>query len=357
MKNADNIKLLYSNPYEEVRDLCHAVKTPGGFLDVPKKIYFQAGSALGRRTVLVPVPGHDGTPNHTLDMCISIRNNNPWKDIRIVDALRGHKRPSLCEIKQQGGDPNDIKVAFHVNLNEIEPDQVKTLAKSFDIVLVDNVVDSGRTALAAQKAIGVPCGLITIGSTGASGLPMPKLYYEVVRVSNQDIDQEAYEAMKTIVDRDGNYEEAVRYLSNLDYGAENLSVALSDNEGMRATATDPKSLADKVIDTRDSYFLCRSKGTLYDAFYLVKEVPREDPLPEGANARTGKGTPVHFDFIPDCGPNTGGNYVEIFINEPEYGFEGDRYDDLCVHPEDCDCSDKSAVEKYIKEQIAQILNY
>lgn len=354
------MQLIYSNPYGEVRDLCHAVKTPGGFLDIPRSMLYQIVSAVGekgRRTVLIPIPGHDGTPDYTLDICISIRNYARWKDIRIIDALRGRKRESLCDLKHQGKDIADVKVAFHLNDKEIDAEQVATLSRSYDIVLVDNVIDSGRTAAAAEKALGVPCKLITIGTTGQSGLPMPKLYYEVIRLSDQDADQESFIAVKTLVDRDGNYEEAVRYLSNWDYGHENADTALCDEEGLRASVTDPKSRCEKILDRRDGYCLCHSKTDFYEAYYLVKELSREDLLPEDANARTGKGTPVHYDYIPDCGENTGGFYVEIYINDEQHCFEGDRYDDMCVHPEDCDCSDNAAVEKYIKEEIAKIFNY
>lgn len=359
MVSTDKFGLIYSNPYDEVRDLCHAVKEQDGWLAIPKRILNQAISALGHKTILIPIPGHLGNAESNLDICYAIRNKAPQKDIRVIDALRGQPRESLCEYKQHGEEPNTIDIVFQFNDSSdgIDAEGIALLAKTFDIVLVDNVIDSGRTAEAAQKALELPCKLITLGSTGQSGLPMPKLYYTVVRLENQGIDQEDYEAVKALIDRDGNYEQAIHYMSNWDYGGENLDVAECAYEGFRATPTDPRERGDKKLHEADGYILCRSESSVYDAFYLVREIPRQDPLPEGANARTGKGTPVYFRATPDCGENTGGHYVEIYTYSPNYGFDGDRYDDLCVHPKDCDCKDEKALEDYIRKEVSKITEY
>ena len=68
--------------------------------------------------------------------------------------------------------------------------------------------------------------------------------------------------------------------------------------------------------------------------------------------KTKKGTRVWMSYIPDCEDNTGGFYVEIYLNQ-----YGDRYDYFCVHPEDCDCNNTEAVEKFIKEYVSQIKDY
>lgn len=356
------MELIYSNPYHSapenrIRRLCYRVKEDRGWLDIPGSMLFQMASALGPKTVLVPVPGHDGKAGYTLDICFALRRHAGRKDVRIVDALQGNAHPPLCETKHAGGNADAIPVTFMLKESEIDAGQVRTLAKDFDIVLVDNVIDSGRTALLAEKALGVPCKLITIGTTGRSGLAMPKLYYEVVRLSDQDTDRESFTAVKTLIDRDGDYQEAVRYLSDWDFGAENLGAATVDDEGLRACVTDPRSNMDKVIDRRDGYYLCHCATGYYEAYYLVSEVPRKDLLPDGANARTGKGTPVRFEYIPDCGSNAGGFYVQIYVRHPEYEFNSDSHDSLCVHPGDCDCNDLEAVETHIKKTITEIQDY
>ena len=69
-------------------------------------------------------------------------------------------------------------------------------------------------------------------------------------------------------------------------------------------------------------------------------------------ARTKKGTKVWLSFVPDCEYNKGGWYVEIYLNE-----YGDRYDDFCIHPEDCDCRNCSAVERFATEYVSSIEDY
>ena len=69
-------------------------------------------------------------------------------------------------------------------------------------------------------------------------------------------------------------------------------------------------------------------------------------------ARTAKGTMVWVSYIPDCGSNVGGFYVEIYLDE-----YGDRYDDFCIHPEDCDCADWDAVERFAREYVSRIEDY
>lgn len=68
--------------------------------------------------------------------------------------------------------------------------------------------------------------------------------------------------------------------------------------------------------------------------------------------RTKRGTMVWMSYIPDCGSNVGGWFVEIYLSP-----YGDRYDYFCVHPEDCDCKDYNAVEKFMKDYVSTIKEY
>lgn len=68
--------------------------------------------------------------------------------------------------------------------------------------------------------------------------------------------------------------------------------------------------------------------------------------------RTKRGTMVWMSHIPDCGGNVGGWFVEIYLSP-----YGDRYDYFCVHPEDCDCGDYNAVEKFMKDYVSTIKEY
>ena len=69
-------------------------------------------------------------------------------------------------------------------------------------------------------------------------------------------------------------------------------------------------------------------------------------------AVTKKGTRVYLAFVDDCEDNEGGYFVEIYLHE-----DGDRFDYFCIHPEDCDCSDVDAVERYAIEYVSSIEDY
>lgn len=64
------------------------------------------------------------------------------------------------------------------------------------------------------------------------------------------------------------------------------------------------------------------------------------------NAITKKGTEVIVYTTKDVEPNEGGLYCEINLANGDIPL-----DDFCIHPHDCDCSNDSAVEEYIKNYI------
>ena len=67
---------------------------------------------------------------------------------------------------------------------------------------------------------------------------------------------------------------------------------------------------------------------------------------------TGRGTDVSLAFVPDCGENAGGYYVEVYLDA-----SGDRHDDFCIHPNDSDCDDIDAVEQYARNYMSEITDY
>jgi hypothetical protein len=69
-------------------------------------------------------------------------------------------------------------------------------------------------------------------------------------------------------------------------------------------------------------------------------------------ATTAKGTGVIVFTTPDVEPNEGGLYCEICLE-----WDGDRFDDFCIHPDDCDCSDEEQVDAYIDRYVSEITDY
>lgn len=99
-----------------------------------------------------------------------------------------------------------------------------------------------------------------------------------------------------------------------------------------------------------------------DTLFLLKKVAVElewadwydDNTPPAKDNlyRTGRGTEVYLAFVPDVDPNKGGWYVEIYLNE-----SGDRYDDFCIHPGDCDCTNDLEVQEYARKYVESIKEY
>jgi hypothetical protein len=69
-------------------------------------------------------------------------------------------------------------------------------------------------------------------------------------------------------------------------------------------------------------------------------------------AKTQKGTRVWVSLVDDVEPNDGGFYCEIYLSQ-----YGDRYDDFCIHPEDCDCQNDKEVAKYVRKYVSTITEY
>lgn len=118
--------------------------------------------------ILIPVPGHSGYTGPNLDLCNTLRKAaGVSRDIRVIDALRCDPHESLCEAKRQGKDTAGIDIRMHINAKQTSREDLQMLNKTIQIVLVDNVMDTGRTLRAAAEALGLEDILaITLGYTG-----------------------------------------------------------------------------------------------------------------------------------------------------------------------------------------------
>lgn len=163
-------------PYKFCKEFCHLIKN--GNLPAIQTAGRILGKQLPDKSVIIPVPGCKGKAEYTLDMAKHICRTGATlhnKRSFILKALKCQPHPSLCEQKKSGGaiDAIDIKMS-------IIPDQLpilKDLAeKGFAFVLVDNVVDTGKTARACIDAIhhavnkDVEIFVMAIGDTGVHNI-------------------------------------------------------------------------------------------------------------------------------------------------------------------------------------------
>jgi len=124
----------------DLRELAHLVKAGD-----PEGIYL-AGELMSEivsdGSILVPVPSREGYATTTLNLCESIVKHNP--SCQVYDVLKGASRESLYELKKQGKTltEDELGLTLYGDLPEGSP-----------VYLVDNVVATGATGLAAHKVI------------------------------------------------------------------------------------------------------------------------------------------------------------------------------------------------------------
>ncbi len=275
-KDTPTLQVIYGQPYKEVREWCKLIKTEPQAL--PRKYLDEICAALPKDSILIPIPGHQGTPSHTAALAEDIirRSTHFHKDVRsLPDLLATQPRESLCEAKHNGKDIKDIPVAYACREGDLK-ELKEFISMGYAPVLLDNVIDTGTTLRAARQAVGLPCLAVSLGNTGASGL-LPTMYYEIIRLSDQDTDLECFEAAYRLADR-GHFRKALKYLSQWDYGGENIDTARVYKK-FRCSILDPMSPSDTILheDRNEDHpvTLCESHSMLYSAYYTVGKVPAE----------------------------------------------------------------------------------
>lgn len=156
-------EVLGARPYEQVRVSCHLVKK--GFVDMDDARFL--ADALPDPFVLIPVPGHEGTPTKTLHLarCVLAEALNAGKKGVVRAVLVGNRRESLYEVKKRGGTAGDSFFGFRLRHHVYDRRELDLFAGlGYHIVLLDNVVDTGATAEAALEVIG-KASVMAIGDT------------------------------------------------------------------------------------------------------------------------------------------------------------------------------------------------
>lgn len=166
------IHIIYSYPYLQSKAVCQDIKKGRQAGTGFDKILKEITEAMPAKSVLIPIPQHGGTAKYTDDLAVRIAKKTnftyPEKTIVVLNTIRGKERDSVCERKRLGQPFDDIDFGFTVT----EPERLQRFVDSgWDIIFVDNVIDTGTTIKAAAKAAGIgedgQCNVIAIGDTGA----------------------------------------------------------------------------------------------------------------------------------------------------------------------------------------------
>lgn len=118
-------------------------------------VYVKEMGLLERPTVLVPIPGHEGDTNNNSAICEAIRkeHNNSAYPVFVESLLTCSPHESFHYIKQHNQPFNQLKVEMMFDTKWNHPETIEYWLKFQNIVLIDNVYDTGTTFRAAKKLI------------------------------------------------------------------------------------------------------------------------------------------------------------------------------------------------------------
>ena len=142
--------------YYPVAHLCHQVKAAdaSAIKDASERLSMMLSRLQpGPNAVLVPIPNRSGHAEYTLEMAHQI---GAALGIPVIDALQGTARESLYQGKRSLGKDNLVPLDYTLAL---------PIPANKEVILIDNVLDTGNNAMGAFKALGRSCQLAVIGST------------------------------------------------------------------------------------------------------------------------------------------------------------------------------------------------
>ena len=147
----DGTILAYSAaPYDEVRALAHGIKE-GDTTAIKEAARRMAGiiNAMPdkEKVILVPMPSHEGHATYTKALADEIAK---LTGARTADCLHATPHPSLYDLKRSKGIERLPSPQFRLD----ESAATKETLQDRIPVIIDNVLDTGTTAVAAARAFG-----------------------------------------------------------------------------------------------------------------------------------------------------------------------------------------------------------
>ena len=109
--------------------------------DAISEAAYQMSKRVSKGSILVPMPSRSGKATYTIKLAEAIAKAT---DSVVRDVLRGKERMSVYEAKKKGLKIDSRDLGFYIT---------EKLPKDKNIIIVDNVIDRGITALAAVEAV------------------------------------------------------------------------------------------------------------------------------------------------------------------------------------------------------------
>ena len=165
------LKVICALPYSKVRECCHAIKGAWSLNDsAVRRCASRIASGLGD-CILVPAPSHTGPATDALVLAQAICSEMVSRGhvCVVCDVLAAVPHRSLCEAKHNGEDPSTIKIMVYRKDNAdngfLVTNESLSPAYRLPVRLVDNVIDTGRTARACMKVLPFDA-VVAVGDTG-----------------------------------------------------------------------------------------------------------------------------------------------------------------------------------------------
>ena len=147
--------------YAKVRDLAKNIKY--GNIEAIETAAISMSKKIPRGSILIPVPQHSGNAEYTLRLSNKIAELSGCK---VMDILKAAPREYtlFSRKKMNGGVVKEYSLGFYV----VGDDSTEsTLKSATNVILIDNVVDSGMTyaqaAMAIEKAYAISPWMFSVG--------------------------------------------------------------------------------------------------------------------------------------------------------------------------------------------------
>lgn len=158
---------------DNIRALAHKIKR--GDDNAIKKAASILYKYVQPNSILIPIPSHSGRSTYTLKLAQLIAKKSGAK---VLDIIYSDPRETLYDRKLGGVSVNNIDLGFHCS-EDNDGSIVNLLKHASNVILVDNVVDSGITYEQAHNAL-----------LNAYGIDSWMLSLGVVEKSKHDVDDE-----------------------------------------------------------------------------------------------------------------------------------------------------------------------
>lgn len=149
-------------PYASVRGLAHEVKA--GDLDAIDRAALIMRRWTPPNSILIPIPNHGGVADYTMKLAQRIAQLSKSTVLDVL-TMKGNGGESLYNLKKSGEKVSGRNLGMRCQWSREYQEMIR---KSRNVILIDNVLDSGTTASQAREAVkaayGVDAWPLTLGA-------------------------------------------------------------------------------------------------------------------------------------------------------------------------------------------------